>query len=151
MNRICRVLCFLFLLGGPAALLCALQAPANQPMASSQASTPTQAAHKIPVMDGAAGPCSLELTVTTADGSPAYAVNVNVHIAYGFEGIRKLDLEAGTNVDGNVKFVGLPSRVHRQPLEFKAANDRFVGIVIYDPEEECHAKHDLVLDNPKPR
>jgi len=46
-----------------------------------------------PVMDGGAGPCSLDLGVTS-DGKPAVAANVKVHIAYGFGGIRKLDLEA---------------------------------------------------------
>ncbi len=67
-------------------------------------------------MDGAAGPCSLELIVNGIDGKPAYAAIIKVHIAYGFAGIRRLDLEAGTNSDGKVKFTGLPARVHRPPL-----------------------------------
>ena len=71
---------------------------------------------KVPVMDGGAGPCSLELTVNGIDGKPAYAATIKVHIAYGFAGIRRLDLEAGTNSDGKVKFTGLPARVHRPPL-----------------------------------
>jgi len=80
---------------------------------------------KVPVIRGGAGPCSLELTVMGADGKPAYAATVKVHIAYGFGGMRRLDLEAGTNSDGKVKFAGLPARVQRPPLEFHASKDEF--------------------------
>jgi hypothetical protein len=49
---------------------------------------------KVPVIQGGAGPCSLDLTVMGADGKPVYAATVKVHIAYGFGGMRRLDLEA---------------------------------------------------------
>jgi hypothetical protein len=63
----------------------------------SEAQSPNE---KVPVIQGGAGPCSLELTVMGADGKPAYAATVKVHIAYGFGGMRRLDLEEGTNSDG---------------------------------------------------
>ena len=100
-------------------------------------------------MDGDAGPCSLELTVNGIDAKPAYAVTIKVHIAYGFAGIRRLDLEAGTNSDGKVKFTGLPARVHRPPLEFNASKDDLSGTTTYDPSAECQAKHDIALTKPK--
>ena len=100
-------------------------------------------------MDGGAGPCSLELTVTGADGKPVYAATVKVHIAYGFAGARKLDLEAGTNSDGKVKFIGLPPKVRRPPLEFQASKDQLAGTATYDPAAECTAKHDLTLEKAK--
>ena len=100
-------------------------------------------------MDGGAGPCSLELTVIGADGKPVYAATLKVHITYGFGGIRRLDLEAGTNSEGKVKFTGLPSRVHRPPLEFRASKDEFEGVAAYDPSAECQAKHDITLEKPK--
>lgn len=95
-------------------------------------------------MDGGAGPCSLELTVT-ADTKPVPAANVKVHIVYGFAGVRKLDLDAYTNNDGKLKFTGMPSRVKRPPLEFRATKDKLAGIAVYDPESECEAKHELTL------
>lgn len=101
-------------------------------------------------MDGGAGACSLELTVNTSDGKPVYAATVKVHIAYGFAGIRKLDLETGTNADGKVKFIGLPARVHRPPLEFQAFKDQLAGAATYNPGSECQAKHDIVVEMPKP-
>jgi hypothetical protein len=97
-------------------------------------------------MDGGAGPCSLELTVTTVDGAPVYDATIKVHIAYGFAGVRRLDLQAGTNTDGKVKFIGLPSRVHQPPIEFQASKNQYVGMVTYDPEGECQATHYLVLN-----
>ncbi len=120
------------------------QTSANQPAATAG---PEDVAHKVPVIDGAAGACSLELTVT-AGGKPVYAASVKVHIAYGFGGFRKLDLEASTNVDGKVKFIGIPPRVRLQTLEFHASKDQFTGTLTYDPGSECVAKHDLALEKP---
>jgi hypothetical protein len=101
-------------------------------------------------MDGEAGPCSLELTVNGPDGKPVYAAKVKVHIAYGFGGFHKLDLEAGTNSDGKLKFTGLPARVHRPPLEFQASKDDLEGVATYDPSSECQGKHDVTVNKRKP-
>jgi len=103
-----------------------------------------------PVMDGGAGPCSLELTVLGTDDKPVYDATVKVHITYGFGGFHHLDLQAGTNSDGKLKFTGLPAKVHNPPLEFDAAKDQLEGTVTYDPSAECQAKHDVKLEKPKP-
>lgn len=132
----------LFLLVGLSTYLYAAQAPPDES---------SSAAHKIPVIDGALGPCSLELAVTTPEGKPVYAAVVKVHINYGFGGMRKLDLEASTNIDGKVKFTGLPSRARRPPLEFQASKDQMAGTDRYDPASECQAKHNLVLQKPAPQ
>jgi hypothetical protein len=63
--------------------------------------------------------------------------------------MRRLDLEAGTNSDGKVKFVGLPARVQRPPLEFHALKDQFEGVAALDPSTECQAKHDIALEKAK--
>ena len=82
--------------------------PARQ---SSPSPTPSPG-QEVPTIDGNAGPCSVEFTVTDGQGKGVYSANVKVHMAYGFGGVRKLDLEAGTNSDGKVKFKGLPAKVH---------------------------------------
>ncbi len=97
---------------------------------------------KVPVLDGG-------LTVIGADAKPAYAATVKAHMAYGFGGIRRLDLEAGTNSDGKVKFIGLPARVHQPPLQFHASKDQFEGVTAYDPSTECQAKHEISLEKSK--
>jgi hypothetical protein len=129
--------------------VCLAQGQSNHETASTPAGPAAQATERVPVMDGGAGPCSVELTVTRADGKPVYAARIKVHIAYGFGGMRRLDLEAGTNSDGKVKFSGLPARVRRPPLEFHAAKDELVGVAIYDPSTECDAKHGIALSTGK--
>jgi hypothetical protein len=140
-SRSCRLLCF-----GLAGLGLALPAQEAAPPATASASEP---ARQVPVIDGGVGPCSLEVTVTTVDGKPVYAAKVKVHIAYGFGGFHRLDLEAGTNSDGKLKFTGLPSKVHYPPLEFQASKDTWTGTAAYNPVTECQAKHDIILDKPK--
>lgn len=115
-----------------------------------QSDAGSQAPQPVPVMDGEAGPCSLELTITGPDGKPVYAAKVKVHIAYGFGGFHKLDLEAGTNSDGKLRFTGLPARVHRPPLEFQASKDDLEGVATYDPVAECQGKHELTMNKRKP-
>ena len=133
MNRVLRVLCSILI---AAPLLSRAQAPAP--------------GEKVPVIDGGAGSCSVELKVRGADGKPVYAATVKVHIKYGFGGIRRLDLEAGTNSDGKVKLAGLPARVQRPPLEFHASKDELEGIASFDPSTECQAKREIALEKPKP-
>jgi hypothetical protein len=58
-------------------------------------------------------------------------------------------LQAGTNSDGRVKFTGLPTRVHRPPLEFQASKGKLQGLVNYDPATECQATHEVTLAETK--
>ena len=115
-------------------------------LSQAQAPAPNE---KVPVMDGSAGPCSIAIAVRGADGKSVYAATVKVHIKYGFGGMRKLDLEAGTNADGKVRFAGLPDRVQRPPLEFLASKDELVGVATFDPSAECQVKRDITLEKSK--
>ena len=132
MNRILCVLCSTLI---AAPLLSRAQAPAPD--------------EKVPIIDGGAGRCSLELTVRGTDGRSVYAATVKVHVKYGFGGMRRLDLEAGTNSLGKVKFVGLPARVQRPPLEFHGSKEQLEGAASFDPSTECQAKRDITLEKPK--
>jgi hypothetical protein len=100
----------------------------------------------VPVMDGEAGPCSVEFTVTDAVGKPVLNALINVHIAYGFAGVRKLDTGVYTNAEGKGKFIGLPAKVHKPPLEFRATKDDLVGVASVNPASECQAKHSIVME-----
>src|SRR4030088_3664622 len=149
MMRTRRLLRGFLRLVASAVLLLVIQPQSNSQTAA-RAAPAAQPASEIPVMDGAAGPCSLQLTVTTVDGKPVYDAKVKVHIAYRFGGFHKLDLEAASNAEGKVKFVGLPSRVRRPPMEFQASKDQLTGVLTYDPATECQAKHNITLERPKP-
>ncbi len=104
-----------------------------------------QPSDKPAVVDGGLGRCSLEITVLGPDSKPVYGASVKVHIAYGFGGFHKLDLEVGTDSAGKAKFTGLPSRVRRPPLEFDATKDDLSGTLNYDPATECVAMQNLTL------
>jgi len=146
MMRTQHLLRDLLLLAASAGLLLAAQAQSNSQTAAPSASSATD----VPVIDGGAGPCALQLIVTTVDNKPVYNAKVKVHIAYRFGGFHKLDLEAGTNAEGKVKFVGLPAKVRRPPLEFQASKDQLVGVLTYDSANDCQAKRTITLDKPKP-
>jgi len=93
--------------------------------------------HQVPVMDGEAGPCSVAFTVTDVNASPIYDARIRVHIEYGFAGVRRLDLEAATNVDGKTQFKGLPQKVKGGTLYFNASKDKLAGAATYDPAKNC--------------
>lgn len=118
----------------------------SPPTASTPSTPPGQ---DVPVIDAGLGPCSLELQVNDGYAKPVVSADVKVHIAYGFMGVRKMDLEANTNMKGKVKFSGLPEKVRNPPLEFKAAKDQLTGVATYNPATECQAKHDVVLEKLK--
>jgi len=106
------------------ALMCLL---VSHPTRAQEHNSPAKRADSsVQSIDGGAGPCS-------------------VHVEYGFAGARRLDLEAYTGNDGKVKFTGLPARVHRPPLQFKASKDALAGTAVYNPEAECNAEHEIIL------
>jgi len=105
-------------------------------------------AQAIPVIDGGIGPCSEEFTIHDRTGKPVYAAKIRVHIAYGFAGARKLDLEVGTNVDGKARFEGLPNRVKR-PLRYEASEGDREGSAFYDPVDNCKGQHVMVIAKPE--
>jgi hypothetical protein len=98
----------------------------------------------VPIIDANAGPCSVELTVTDITDKPVYAATVRVHISYGLTGMRKTDLEIGTNVDGKAKFVGLPQDSD-ELLYFRASKGRLIGRTVHSTEKECTAHAFIVL------
>ncbi len=101
--------------------------------------------HQVPVMDGEAGPCSIAFTVTDIKGAPVYDARIRVHIAYGFAGVRRLDLEAATNVDGKTQFKGLPEKVKGGTLIFRASQGKRDGSAVYDPAKNCSGQQSAIV------
>lgn len=136
-----RVSLLLAVLACAACMLGARPGFAQSAASNKQNAAPAQVVQSI---DGGAGPCSVTFTVI-ADAKPVVAANVKVHIEYGFGGVRRLDLEAYSGNDGKVQFTGLPSRVRRPPLQFRASKGDLAGSAVYNPESECKADHEIVL------
>jgi hypothetical protein len=103
--------------------------------------------HSIPAVDAGIGQCTADFTITDADHKPVYAAQIKVHIAYGFAGARKLDLEVGTNVDGKARFIGLPDRV-KKGLFFEASEADRTGNAFDDPSKTCQAQFTIALRKP---
>jgi hypothetical protein len=119
---------------------------------SAQARQPAQPqADDVPATDAESGPCSIELSVTGTDGKPVYAVRIDYHAAYGFMGTHKLDMTVYTNAQGKARFTGIPAKVKKPPIEFRATKDDLVGLATMDPAGECQARHDIVMDKKSSR
>lgn len=144
--RACAVLAVFF----STTFLFATQSQQPAQPAQTQQSAQSPNSSDVPVTDGASGPCSIEFNVTGTDGKPVFAALINVHMAWGFLGAHKLDMGVYTNAQGKAKFTGIPIKVRFPPIEFNAKKDNLVGVATMDPQQECQAKHDIVLDKPTP-
>ncbi|HLJ85821.1 MAG TPA: hypothetical protein VKZ53_03310 [Candidatus Angelobacter sp.] len=145
----------LFLIAGVLAC-CAQQAkpqapPTAEKTPQAQTAQQPQPSSDVPTTDGGAGPCTVDLTVLSSDGKPVFAALINVHIAYGFAGTRRLDMGVYTNNDGRARFIGIPPKVRKPPIEFRASKDQETGVAVYNPDAagECQAKREIVLQKGK--
>jgi hypothetical protein len=94
------------------------------------------AEENIPVIDAHLGGCSTTVTVLDREGKPVYNAKVSVDIRYGFLGVRKMSLEAGTNVEGKATLAGLPEKA-KEPLEFQVTSGSLSKKVLVDTAAKC--------------
>jgi hypothetical protein len=104
--------------------------------------------HSIPSVDAGLGTCTADFTITDSDGKPVYDAKISVHIAYGFGGFHKLDLQVGTNVDGKARFNNLPNRMRKGGLYFQAFQSGNTGEAFDDPAKTCQAQFPVTLRKP---
>ena len=125
------------------ALCLSISAAAQDTSTTAQDSKPADS-KSTPAIDGGAGPCSANFTITDANGTPVYAAKVKVHIAYRFGGFHRLDLELSTDSNGKARFTGLPDRVKRG-LYFEASEGERSGEAFDDPSTNCKATFTIAL------
>jgi hypothetical protein len=90
------------------------------------------------------GPCSALITVTGADSNPIYGAKITARVQYGVWGVKKLDLEAFTGVDGKVKITRLPESLKKSMVIHVSKEDKS-DQVEFKPAERCHATFDVQL------
>jgi hypothetical protein len=90
------------------------------------------------------GPCSALITVTGADSKPFYGAKMNTRIQYGLLGVKKLDLEAFTGSDGQVKITRLPAAL-KKPMYIHISKGEMEEIVEFKPDVRCHATFNVQL------
>lgn len=110
-----------------------------------QSSGAPPASQPVPAVDGALGPCSVEFTTKDGNGQIIGGATLRLHLAYGFAGVRRLDLEVTTNMDGKAQFTGLPDNL-KKGLFFRGFKDDREGTAFYEPKKNCKGQHTMVLE-----
>lgn len=87
--------------------------------------------------------CSADFTVKGADGKPVYGAIIHVRVQYGFLGVKRADLEVGTNSDGKARIEGLPKKA--RPLFYEIRQDAKKAEVEQHVEDKCEARFDVSL------
>lgn len=100
----------------------------------------------VPSVNANLGPCTVDFTVNQSSNKPLYNAEISVKIAYGFMGMKKMDLKVGTNSEGKARFVGLPEKVHDPPLEFVVNAKGLSKSLNYWPSVKCQARYDVVME-----
>ena len=106
--------------------------------------TPPPAAEpELPVLKANLGGCSAEFTVKDATGAPVYNALVHVRVRYGPLGLKRMDLEVGTNAAGKARIAGLPDKA--RPMVYDVTKDTRKATVDQDVEKMCEGKFDVKL------
>jgi hypothetical protein len=100
--------------------------------------------NEVPVIDAGMGSCTADVTVMDSGHHAIYKANISTRIRSGFAGVKKLDLEVGTNIDGKARFAGLPER-SRDMLQFTADYEGRSNTVLLDSQKDCHATLSVFL------
>jgi hypothetical protein len=98
---------------------------------------------ELPVLKAGLGSCAADFTVKDANGSPIYLATIHVRVRYGFMSVKRMDLEVGTNSEGQARIEGLPEKA--KPLAYEIQKDMKKSTVEQDVASRCQATLDVVL------
>ena len=99
---------------------------------------------EVPVVKGGAGSCTADFVVSDSSGKGIYDAKIRIQIKYRFMGLHKLDLTVGTNYEGKARIEGLPEQI-KKTAEFTVSHGDQTKSLPYDPEVDCHSRHDVTL------
>jgi len=100
------------------------------------------------VISARLGPCAADFVVTDANGAPLYAATIHVRIRYGFLGLKRMDLEVGTNSEGKARVEGLP--VSARPLTYDITSAGMKATVEQELSTHCQATYPVTLKERAP-
>jgi hypothetical protein len=99
---------------------------------------------EIPVLDASlGGDCSADFTVKDAEGESIYAAAIHVRVRYGFLGIKRADLEVGTNSDGKARIEGLSTK--SKPMVYRIEKAERETTEEQDVKQTCNATFEVTL------
>jgi hypothetical protein len=120
--------------------MCCAAPASTAPIENAQSATPAVPAE----ISADLGSCSATINVTGADSKPVYAAKVTTRIRYGALSVKRLDLEAFTGTDGQVKITHLPE-VLKKPMYIHVTKNDKDELVEFKPSERCEATFDVQL------
>ena len=91
------------------------------------------------------GPCSALIAVSGPGSKPIYGAKVTTRIQYGVFGVKKLDLEAFSGVDGRIKITNLPESL-KKPMYIHITKDGKQEVEEFKPDLNCHATFNVQLN-----
>lgn len=103
---------------------------------------------EVPTTNADLGSCSVHFKVTDALGVPVYNANVHLLIErnllafpsfFTIRGIgsRNKEVKVLTDSNGEAVIDGLPQKL-KKPLIFDVSKSRFMNVIVFAPEENCH-------------
>jgi hypothetical protein len=98
---------------------------------------------ELPVLKAGLGDCSADFVVKDADAMPVYGATVHVRVRYGAFGIKRSDLEAGTNSKGEARIEGLPFKA--KPLVYDVQKAGKKATAEQNVDLMCHGKYEITL------
>ncbi len=115
-------------------------------VAQDQSKAVDKKGNPVSVISGDLGDCTADIRVTDVKDKPLYNAKVSVVVKYGFGGFHRTTLETYTNVDGKVRFEGLPLK-SRGPLAFTADFQGRATTLVVEPRDNCHGSYTAILPN----
>lgn len=101
-------------------------------------------APEVPVLDAKlGGRCAADFLVTDAAGAPVYNAIIHVRVRYGAFGVKRADLEMGTDVTGRARIEGLPNKA--RPLSYDIRKDDRTAAAQQNVADMCEAKLTVAL------
>jgi hypothetical protein len=98
---------------------------------------------ELPVLKAGLGPCAADFTVKDADGKPLYLAMIHVRVRYGAMSVKRMDLEVGTNSEGQARIEGLPNKA--KPLAYDITLDKRRSTAEQEVASRCQATFDVTL------
>jgi len=98
---------------------------------------------EVAVLKAGLGPCSADFTVKDSDGKPVYAAAIHVRMRYGMMGVKRMDLEVGTNERGLARIEGLPTKARLLVYDIQKAGLK--ATVEQNLTASCFARFEAIL------
>ncbi|MSO30395.1 MAG: hypothetical protein EXQ48_05535 [Acidobacteria bacterium] len=98
---------------------------------------------EVAVLKAGLGSCSADFIVKDAAGAAVYGAAIHVRVRYGAFGVKRSDLEVGTNSNGEARIEGLPDKA--RPLVYDVAKAGKKATAEQNVATTCAAKHTLTL------